>query len=107
MFLCSGLRGATFVRHQYNMDALSEALGAVRMTGAIFFHAECSAPWGIAIPDMRSIAHFLSPGTERLVGFHLMTEGSALLQYAGTPDVTVASGEIIILPHGAPHTLIN
>ena len=49
------------------MDALSEALSAARMTGAIFFHAECSGPWGITIPDRRSIAHVLSPGTERLV----------------------------------------
>jgi len=49
------------------MDARSEALSAARMTGAIVFPAECSAPWGITIPDMRSIAHFLTPGTERLV----------------------------------------
>jgi hypothetical protein len=29
------------------MDALSEALNTVRMTGAIFFNAEFTAPWGL------------------------------------------------------------
>jgi hypothetical protein len=27
------------------MDALSEALNSVRMTGAIFYHAVCTSPW--------------------------------------------------------------
>ena len=34
------------------MDALSEALNAVRMTGAIFYHAECTAPWGFRVPHL-------------------------------------------------------
>ena len=29
------------------MDALSEALNPVRMTGAIFYHAECTCPLGL------------------------------------------------------------
>ena len=30
------------------MDVLSEALSAMRMTSAIFFNAEFTAPWGFA-----------------------------------------------------------
>ena len=41
------------------MDALSEALGSVRMTGAIFYHTVCTSPWGVAIPPLRDYAHLL------------------------------------------------
>jgi AraC-like DNA-binding protein len=89
------------------MDALSEALNAVRMTGAIFFTAECTAPWGFSVPHLKDVAHALSPGTERLVSYHLVTEGKALVRFAGMPDVWVEAGDILIVPHGDPHTVTN
>jgi AraC-like DNA-binding protein len=89
------------------MDALSEALNSVRMTGAIFFHAECSAPWGFAAPRMGKVAHYLAPGTERLVGYHLVMEGKAVVRFDGMPEFTVNAGDIVIVPHGDPHTVTN
>ncbi len=88
------------------MDALSEALSSVRMTGAIFFDAVCTAPWGFAVPAMKQVAHVLSPGTERLVGYHLVAEGTALVKLAGE-TVPVSAGDIVIIPHGDPHTVTN
>ena len=64
------------------MDALSEALNAVRMTGAIFFTAECTAPWGFSVPHLRRVSQVLAPGTDRLVSYHLVTEGKALVRFA-------------------------
>lgn len=89
------------------MDALSEALNAVRMTGAIFFNAECTAPWGFAVPHLQQVAHVLAPGTERLVSYHLVTEGKAIVRFSGHEDVTIAAGDIVIVPHGDPHTVSN
>ncbi|MDR4479564.1 MAG: AraC family transcriptional regulator [Nitrospira sp.] len=89
------------------MDALSEALNSVRMTGAIFFDAEFTAPWGLAVPAMKQIAPVLSPGTERLVGYHLVTEGTALVSLDGATDVHLAAGDIVIIPHGDAHTVTN
>ena len=89
------------------MDALSEALNSVRMTGAIFFDAICTKPWGFAVPAIQHVAHVLSPGTERLLGYHLVTEGTALVRLEGAPDVPVAAGDIVIIPHGDPHTVTN
>ena len=37
------------------MDALSEALNAVRMTGAIFYSLECYAPWGFSVPHLHDV----------------------------------------------------
>jgi len=42
------------------MDALSEALNAVHMTGAIFYHAECTRPWGFVVPPLARAAHRLA-----------------------------------------------
>ncbi|MEH2547927.1 hypothetical protein V1283_004572 [Bradyrhizobium sp. AZCC 2262] len=65
------------------MDALSEALASVRMTGAIFYHAECTAPWGFRVPSLEDVAHVLAPGTERLVSYHLVTHGKAVVCFPG------------------------
>jgi AraC-like DNA-binding protein len=89
------------------MDALSEALNAVRMTGAIFFHAECAAPWGFAVPSVSEVQHVLSPGTERLVNYNLMTEGTAVARFGDGEEVTLRPGDLTILPHGDAHTVSN
>ena len=86
------------------MDALSEALKSVHMTGAIFYHAECTAPWGFRVPPLEKVAHVLAPGTERLVSYHLVTEGSALVRFDET-EVTITAGDIIIIPRGDGHTV--
>jgi len=86
------------------MDALSEALKAVRMTGAIFFHAECTSPWGFKVPHLRTAGHVLAPGTERLVSYHLLTEGEAVVRFAAE-TVPVTAGDVLIIPHGDAHTV--
>ena len=89
------------------MDALAAALGSVRVTGAIFFDAICRTPWGFAVPAMESVAHVLSPGSERLIGYHLVAEGRAVVSRKGAQDVPVAAGDIVIFPHGDPHAVSN
>jgi hypothetical protein len=86
------------------MDALSEALNAVRITGAIFFHAECAAPWGFAVPPVAKVQHVLSPGTERLVNYNLVTEGRAVSRFSdGSNQMTLRPGDLTILPRRCPH----
>jgi AraC-like DNA-binding protein len=89
------------------MDALSEALHSVHMTGAIFFDAVCTAPWGFAVPAMHQAAHLLSPGTERLIGYHLVTEGKAFVRLEDAEEVALEAGDIAVIPHGNPHTVTN
>jgi AraC-like DNA-binding protein len=89
------------------MDALSEALNSVRMTGAIFYSLECTAPWGFSVPHLHDVAHVLAPGTERLVSYHLVTEGEAIVQFGDEDPVEVKAGEVLIIPHGDAHTVSN
>lgn len=89
------------------MDALSEALNAVRMTGAIFYSLECSAPWGFSVPQLCDVAHVLAPNAERLVTYHLVTEGQAIVQFGNDEPIPVMAGEVLIIPHGDAHTVSN
>jgi AraC-like DNA-binding protein/mannose-6-phosphate isomerase-like protein (cupin superfamily) len=92
------------------MDAFSAALSSVRMTGAIFADAICTAPWGFAVPAigaLERVVHMLAPGTERVVGYHLVTEGRALVGIEGSADVPLTAGDIVIIPHGDPHRVTN
>jgi AraC-like DNA-binding protein len=92
---------------EWSMDAFSQALSSVRMTGAIFVDAICTAPWGFSVPPMASVTRLLAPGTEHLVGYHLVTEGEALIGLEGSPDIAITAGDVVIFPHGDPHTVAN
>jgi AraC-like DNA-binding protein len=89
------------------MDALSEALRSVRMTGAIFLEAEFTAPWSFRSPMAQQAAPVVSPGTEQLIIYHLVTEGVAWVKMAGEPDLPIKAGEIVIIPHGEEHEFGN
>jgi AraC-like DNA-binding protein len=101
-------RGAVIhASRERRMDALSAALSSVRMTGAIFYHAVCTAPWGFAVPPMQRVAQRLAPGAERLIGYHLLTEGEALCRFADGTAIELRAGDVIIIPHGDAHTVTN
>jgi len=89
------------------VDALSEALNAVRMTGGIFTNSVCTSPWGFSVPAMTRMARLLSPGTGCVVSYHLVTEGRATIKFPAAESVSVAAGDIVIIPHGDPYTFTN
>src|SRR6185312_10746316 len=67
------------------MDALSETLRVVRLVGAIFINARFSAPWSYQSPSADSAASILEPGAERVVIFHLITEGECYVELGDAP----------------------
>ena len=75
------------------------------MTGAIFFDVECALPWAFAVPAVEGAAHLLAPGTERIVNYHLVTDGRATVRVPGSADLRVGAGDVVVLPHDSPHTV--
>ena len=75
------------------MDALSETLRVVRLVGAIFIHGRFTAPWCYQSPHADAAAPLLEPTAERVVIFHLITEGE-LSGYGLVNAVTHYSQEI-------------
>lgn len=65
------------------MDALSETLRVVRLVGAIFINARFTAPWSYQSPRADTAAPLLEPGAERVVIFHLITEGACYAELDG------------------------
>jgi AraC-like DNA-binding protein len=90
------------------MDAISEVLKVVRVTGAAFFNAEFTAPWGFSSPPTEQIAAALrAPGTERLAIYHLVTHGAAQIRMKGKPEIALVAGDLVVFPHGDRHVMRN
>lgn len=87
------------------MDALSELLRVIRLTGAAFIDAELSAPWAIQTPPPGAIAERLAPGAEVVIPYHLVPEGGCFVQVKGEAAVAVSGGEVVMVPHGEAHVL--
>jgi AraC-like DNA-binding protein len=75
------------------------------MTGAIFFDVECSLPWAFAVPAVQEAAHRLAPGTERIVNYHLVTDGHATVHVPGSEALRASAGDVVVLPHDRAHTV--
>jgi AraC-like DNA-binding protein len=89
------------------MDALSEAMRAVRLTSALFFNGEFSAPWRFITPAQEKVAAIVSPDSERLVLFHLVTHGEATARTGDHDEVALTAGDIVVFPQGDAHELWN
>ncbi|CAD5108439.1 AraC family transcriptional regulator [Zestomonas carbonaria] len=89
------------------MDALSETLRVVRLVGAIFINARFTAPWCYQSPRADSVASLLEPGAERVVIFHLITEGECYVELGKEPSVHLVAGDAIIFPLGDAHRMAS
>ena len=89
------------------MDALSETLRVVQLTGAIFINARFSAPWCYASPTADTAAPLLEPGAEKVVIFHLITEGECWCELDGQPPRRLVAGDIVVFPGGDAHRMAS
>src|SRR5688572_21648705 len=87
------------------MDALSKALAAVHITGAVFYHAVCTKPWAFAVPPLSTYAQLLAPATERLVSYHLVTEGAGIARFGDGVELSIEGGDVVVVPHGDAHVM--
>lgn len=87
------------------MDALSDVLQAVRLTGSIFFDVRASEPWVAETPEGRSVVSAMFPGSEHMICYHVITQGSCWASVTGEQPIQLHTGDIIILPHGDMHVL--
>jgi AraC-like DNA-binding protein len=89
------------------VDALSETLRVVQLSGAIFINARFSAPWCYQSPRADFAAPLLEPGAERVVIFHLITEGECHVEMADQPAVRLSAGDAVVFPQGHAHRMCS
>jgi hypothetical protein len=51
-------------------------------------------PWGFQVPHLHKVAHVLAPGTERLVSYHLVTDGKAVVRFPGEEDILLQKSKV-------------
>src|SRR5262245_23014195 len=87
------------------MDALSEVLGAIRLTGAVFLEMEVHAQWSYLTAPARKIADVLMPDADHVIPFHLVTHGSCYARLVDGDPVALRAGDLILFPAGDRHML--
>ena len=88
------------------MDAFSEILSGVKLNGALYFHAEFSAPWGVEAPAWQRLAPLIAPGARHLVIYHFVLEGRAFAHLDERSEALQA-GDVVVLPHGDRHIMTS
>lgn len=99
------LRGTPVVPRGGPLDALSDVLRIVRLTGAVFMDAEFTEPWCIGERSGVEVCVDHMPEAQHVVIYHLVTEGRCEASVSGQPVVSAAAGDLIIIPGGQAHTL--
>ena len=86
------------------MDALSDVLRVIRLSGGVFLEAELTAPWCVS---GQLASHDCKPYIEaprHVIASHFVAAGRMQLQPDGGDAIEVQAGEIVLLPHNSPHT---
>jgi len=90
-------------------DILSSVLGAVRLSGAVFFDVAASSPWVAEAPPASTLAHRVLPGAQHVIEYHVVTSGSgwATLVDTDAEPVRLGPGSVVMFPQGDSHTLAS
>jgi len=88
-------------------DTLSEVLRAVRLSGAVFFRVEASAPWVAEAPAASDVAPHVMPGAEHVIEYHVVTRGTCFASLIGGKDVELHEGDVVVFPQGDSHVMAS
>lgn len=86
-------------------DPLTDVLTSVRLTGAVFFDVEGTAPWAAEGPPASAISGLVLPEADHIIEFHAVTRGKCLGGILGEEPVPLETGDVICFPHGDAHVL--
>jgi AraC family transcriptional regulator, alkane utilization regulator len=89
------------------MDALSDVLRLVRLGGAVYLNADFTAPWCVVGEVTPELCGAFLPRAERIVSYHLITEGSCCARLIDDPASTICvnAGELLVVPQGEAHLM--
>jgi AraC-like DNA-binding protein len=87
------------------LDTLSDVLGAVRLTGAVFFAVDASAPWVAETPSGPLVRPYVLPQAEHVICYHVIAKGTCWGGLIDQPALKLEGGDIIVFPQGDAHVL--
>jgi AraC-like DNA-binding protein len=86
-------------------DTLSDVLRAVRLRGAVFYYVDGSSPWVAEAPPAQDLIPAIMPGTDHMMEFHAVAEGSCWGGIVGEPAVRLHERDVILFPQGDAHVM--
>ena len=89
------------------MDALSELLRVIRLSGTELRDAELNWNGAVETGQPSAIADRLAPGAERIIPYHSVVQGACYVELKGQKPVELAAGHVIMFPHGDVHVLAS
>lgn len=87
------------------MDALSDILRVVGLTGGLYLEAEMTEPWAVIGQVAPELCRPFMVQPQRVVGFHYVLEGAFDLRVGNEPPIRVTQGQAIMLPRNEMHIL--
>ena len=87
------------------MDPVSDALRAVRLTGAYFYLVEAAGPWAVASVPARELVPRILPEAEHLIAYHILVSGETWGAIDGGQPVRMREGDVMLFPQGDAHVM--
>ena len=92
-------------RSAMSHDILSDVLRNVRLRGAPYYYVCGSSSWVAEAPAARDIAAAVMPDSEHVMEYHVLMRGMCWGAIVGEPPVRIATGDIVLFPHGDAHVM--
>lgn len=89
------------------MDALSDVLRVVQLSGAVYLSGEFTAPWCLISEADTEICSAFLPRSDRVVSYHLVAEGCCWARLADDRHsaIRIEAGELLVIPQGEAHLM--
>lgn len=89
------------------MDALSDVLQTVRLTGGVFLDARFTAPWCVSSQmDANDCRPHLAEAVQ-IIAYHHVVAGAMQIEFADGERLEAVSGETVLFPRNDPHRLAS
>jgi AraC-like DNA-binding protein len=89
------------------MDALSDVLSLVGLTGGVFIDAEFTAPWSVSGKVAPELCRPYMVEPDYVVGFHYVVEGAFILMLDDGTSRRISAGELVMLPRNDIHVFAS
>ncbi len=90
-----------------SLDILSDVLRGVRLRGAVFFYVSARGDWAAEAPPGKDLAPLVMRGLDHVIEYHAVANGSCWAGIAGEAPVRLATGDVVMFPHGDAHVVAS
>lgn len=89
------------------MDALSDLLRVVRLSGGVFLDGEFSAPWCVSAQVTLEECRLMKADPSSVVAFHFVAQGRMRVLLDGSDPIDVEENSVVLLTRNDHHRLCS